>query len=183
MAKQTCVAAHSTDAEMRAFYTAVQLNKYLRCVLEFLCHDMSKPTIIYEDNQTTLDSMAAGHITSRVKHMAVPIAICHEDINKGNSQGEKIPGILNPSDLGTKPLPSSSFHRLSRQLRGQRYYPAAVSLHGRLMQVELVNQRVNEIDNTKLDGLINIHAYKNMALVYDNNEQSKLHLQLKRMAK
>ena len=47
MAKQTCVAAHSTDAEIRAFYTAVQLNKYLRCVLEFLCHDMSKlPNIL-----------------------------------------------------------------------------------------------------------------------------------------
>ena len=119
---------------------------------------MSKPTIIYEDNQAALDIMAAGHITSRVKHMDVPIAICHEDINKGNSKGEKIPGILNPSDLGTKPLPSSGFHHLSRQLRGQRYYPAADSLHGKLMQVELVNQRVNKIDNTKPDGLINIHA-------------------------
>ena len=46
------------------------------------------------------------------------------------------------------------------------------------MQVELVNQRINEIDNIKSDGLINIHAYKNMASVYDNKDQSKLHLQL-----
>ena len=51
------------------------------------------------------------------------------------------------------------------------------------MKVKLVNQRVNEIDNTKPDGLINIHAYKNMASVYDNKEQSKLHLQLKRKPK
>ena len=51
------------------------------------------------------------------------------------------------------------------------------------MKVELVNQRVNEIDNIKPDGLISIHAYQNMASVYDNKEQSKLHLQLKRMPK
>ena len=142
---------------------AVQLNKYLRCVLEFLCHDMSKPTIIYEDNQAALDIMAAGLITSCVKHMAIPIAICHEDINKGNSKGEKIPGTLNPADIGTKPLPSSSLHCLSRQLRGQKCYPAVDSLHGQLMQVKLVNQSVNEIDNNKSDGLINIRTYKDMA--------------------
>ena len=86
MAKQNCVAAHSTDAEIRAFYTAVQFNKDMRCVFEFLYHDMSKPTAIYEDNQAALDIMAAGHITSRVKHMVVPIAIIHEEINNGNAK-------------------------------------------------------------------------------------------------
>ena len=48
MAKQTCVAAHSTDAEIRAYFSGVQLNKYLRCVQTLLRHDMSKPTIIYK---------------------------------------------------------------------------------------------------------------------------------------
>ena len=48
--KQTCVAAHSTDAEIRAYYSDIQLNKYIRCVQTFLPHDMTKPTIIYEDN-------------------------------------------------------------------------------------------------------------------------------------
>ena len=47
-AKQTCVAAQSTDAEVRAFYISIQINKYLRCVLQFLCHGMTKPTTIYE---------------------------------------------------------------------------------------------------------------------------------------
>ena len=106
---------------------------------------MSKPTIIYEDNQAALDIMAAGHITSWVKHMAVPIAICHEDIKAGNSKGQKILGILDPSDLVTTPLPSSSYHRQSRQLCGQRYYPAPGTLHYKLLQVKLVNQRINEV--------------------------------------
>ena len=184
MAKQTCVAAHSTDAEIRAYFSGVQLNKYLRCVQTFLRHDMSKPTIIYEDNQAALDIMAAGHITSRVKHMAVPIAICHEDIKEGNSVGEKILGILNPADLGTKPLPSSSYHRQSRQLRGQRYYPAPGTLHYELLQVNLVNQRINEVENGKSDGLVNIHAFRTMtSAISDNKNQVKLDPQLKHAPK
>jgi hypothetical protein len=33
---------------------------------------------VYEHNHTTLDIMAVGHITSRLKHKAVPITIIHE---------------------------------------------------------------------------------------------------------
>ena len=79
---------------------------------------MTKLTTIYEDNQAALNIMAAGHITSRVKHMVVPIAIIHEEINNGNAKGEKISGKLNPADIGTKPLLASSLHRLLHQLRG-----------------------------------------------------------------
>ena len=99
MQKQTCIAAHSTDAEIRAYFSAVQLNKYVRCVLQFLCHDMRLPTTIYEDNQPALDIMTAGHITTQVKHMAIPIAIIHKDCNDGNSRGEKISTVLNVSDI------------------------------------------------------------------------------------
>ena len=36
MGKQTCVTAHSTDAEIRVYYTAEQINKYLRMVDEYM---------------------------------------------------------------------------------------------------------------------------------------------------
>ena len=51
------------------------------------------------------------------------------------------------------------------------------------MQVELVNQRINEIENNKSDGLINLQSHKNMTTVYDNKEQSKLQLQIGKMQK
>jgi hypothetical protein len=41
---------------------------------------MTKPTTIYEDNQAALDIMVIGHIAIRVKHIAVPMVIIHEDI-------------------------------------------------------------------------------------------------------
>ena len=84
MGKQTSIAAHSTDAEVRAFYTATLLNGYLRSVAEYLQIPMQgRPTDIYEDNQPARDIIEAGQITSRVKHMATATAIIHEEYKKG----------------------------------------------------------------------------------------------------
>jgi hypothetical protein len=111
---------------------------------------MTKPTAIYDGNQAALGIMAARHLTSRVQHKAVPIAIIREEeIKNGNAKGKKIPEKLNQSDIGTKPLSVSSLHIFSSYLRGQQYYPAPDQKHGRLIQLELVNH--NEIENEKSD--------------------------------
>ena len=67
--------------------------------------------------------------------------------------------------------------------RDTGYCPATDSTHDRLMQVELVNQRINKIKNNKSDGLINLQSRNNMITVYDNKEQDKLQLQLRNMPK
>ena len=145
--KQSCMAKDSTDAELRAFFTGMIKNRYYRPVLEWMKCPLPGPTTIFEDNQPAIDVMKSGQISGRVKHMAVPIAMIHEDIKNENSIPKKIPGTINPSDLGTKPLPGSSLHRHSRWLRGQRFYPAPNTEHGRLLQVEMVNQRLTEFDS------------------------------------
>ena len=117
---------------------------------------MTKPTTIYGDTQIALDVMAAGNITRRVKRMAVHIAIIHKVIKIGNEKGEKISGKFNPADIGTNPLPASTLHRLSRQLRGQGYYTVPDSEHGRVMQVELVHKHINETENNKSNRSINL---------------------------
>ena len=173
MGKQTCIAAHSTDAEVRAFYTATLLNGYLRSVAEYLQIPMQgRPTDIYEDNQPAIDIIEAGQITSRVKHMATAIAIIHEEYKKGTVRPVKIKGTLNPSDMGTKPLPSTSHHRHFRQMRGQRYYPSPTSLHGELMQVSLVVQRHTEFDS-EIKTKINFEEMRNKMAVYDGKETNE----------
>ena len=104
MGNQTCVAANSTDAIGCAFYTAVQMKKYLLLVDEWLNLPFKKAIIIWEDNQPLIDILKAGHITGLAKHMAVTIAICHREIKLSRCEQKKILGIINPSDLGTKPL-------------------------------------------------------------------------------
>ena len=138
MAKQTCVAAHYTDSEIRAHFLEVQLNKYLRCVQTFLRHDMTKPAIIYGDNQAALDIMAAGHITSRVKHMAVPIKIF-------------VPSIFNSETIlpNLALLPPASIHtqytsdKIVSQLRTTwSYWRASVLPASKLLLKKCVHAQV-----------------------------------------
>ena len=166
MGKQSCIAAHSTDAEIRAFFSAMMLNRYFRPILEYLRIPLHEPTVIWEDNQPAIDNMTANQITSRVKHMAVPIAMINEDIQKGLCVPKKISGILNPSDIGTKPLPASALHRHWRFGCGHRFYPSAQSEHGILMQVERVLQRMTEFD-TASPSYLDYKQIRDFAAVYD----------------
>ena len=167
MGTQLCVAVHSTESEIRAYYTGVQFLKYFCLLLTWLGHHMSDPTTIFEDNQPAIDIMQGGQITSRVKHMAVPIAITQEAIDQAILKISKIDGRLNPPDCGTKPLPSSSLHRHARWLRGQRFYPSPMSEHGILMEVARVNQRINDIENNRPQDLINLKDLEDVGAIYD----------------
>ena len=111
--------------------------------------------------------MKGGQITSRVKHMAVPIAIIQEACDQAILDISKIDGRLNPPDMGTKPLRSSSLHRHARWLRGQRFYPSPMSEHGILMEVARVNQRINDIEHNRPDNLIKLKDLDDVGAVYD----------------
>ena len=106
--------------------------------------------------------------------MAVPIAMINEDIQQGTCIPKKISGILNPADIGTKPLPASTLHRHWRFGRGHRFYPPVESEHGTLMQVDKVLQRMTEFD-TASPSYINYKQMRNFAAVYDtkNVEEKK----------
>ena len=99
--------------------------------------------------------------------MAVPIAITQEAIDQAILKISKIDRRLNPPDCGTKPLPSSSLYRHARWLRGQRFYPSPMSEHGILMEVTRVNQRINDIENNRLQDLINLKDLEYVGAIYD----------------
>ena len=60
MAKQTCVTAHSTDAEIRAFHQGCKICRYLHVACDFFKVPLPAPTVIWEDNQAACDIMGAG---------------------------------------------------------------------------------------------------------------------------
>ena len=171
MGKQSCVAAHSTDAEIRAFYSAMLTNRAIRPICEFMGIPNRGPTPIHEDNQPAIDIMVAGQITSRVKHMAIPVKMIAEDIEMKRVEPKKISGLINSPDIGTKPLPAQSHHRFFRQLRGQRFYPDPSTEHGKLMQVDMVSHRLTEFDSqgaSKIDP----HRMQHKSAVYDNKDKA-----------
>ena len=67
MGPQSCTAAHSTDAEIQAQFTAAMRNRHLHPIMEWLHMPLAGPTGIWEDNQPAIDIVSAGHITGRVQ--------------------------------------------------------------------------------------------------------------------
>ena len=139
MEKQNVIALHSTDAEVRAFFTATKMNNYLRDICTYLEITQDQPTIIYEDSQPCIDILRSNSITSRVKHMAVTVGYCHQEIELEKATPKKIKTTLNIADLGTKPLAAPSHHRHYEYARGVRYYPPPSSEHAKLMDLESHN--------------------------------------------
>ena len=65
------------------------MNKYLSLVDEWLRLLSKEANFIYEDNQPLIDILNAGQIMGCVKHMAVPLAICHREIILGHCEPKK----------------------------------------------------------------------------------------------
>ena len=175
MDKQSYMAAHSNDAGIRDYFTAMMTNRYLRPVLAWLWCPLPGPTTIREDNHPAIDIMMAGHISSRVKHMAVPIVMIYEDIQQQSSQPKNIPGVLNPGNLGVKPLPlaASSLHYNAHQVCGHQHLPFPTSEHGKSLQVEMVNQWLTAFDSV-LPSKFNYGKSGGWTAVRDGKEQSDL---------
>eukprot|EP00978_Attheya_sp_CCMP212_P001980 scaffold4085_cov33-Attheya_sp.AAC.1 len=63
--KQLATAAHSTDAELRSMFTAVKTTLAHQAFMMHLGYGPPKPTRHHEDNQPSIDIVAANQVTSR----------------------------------------------------------------------------------------------------------------------
>ena len=138
MKQDRCVALNSTDAETRCVLSGVRRGLYLQDVAHFLGLPLKdlRPTPIFEDSQPCIDICEAKTVTSRVKHIAVPIHFIHEKINDGRFKMYKIGTNLNPSDSGTKPSPAPTHFRHFDYTIGVRFYPPADTEHYKLLQLD-----------------------------------------------
>ena len=67
----------------------------------------------------------------------------------------------------------SSLHQHWRQGRGHRFYPSSATEHGKLMEVDRVNQRLSEFDNNNAPTLIDYQANRNIGAVYEDKGETK----------
>ena len=98
--------------------------------------DFVRPLQIFEDSQPCIDALKANTVTSRVKHIAVPIHYIHQQITAGKVDFQKIDTKLNLADSGTKPNPSPTHFRQWNQAIGVRFYPPKDSEHYKLLQLD-----------------------------------------------
>ena len=139
MQQQKCVALHSTDSEIRGAFAATKEGTYLVDICTFmgLSNDIIRPLQIFEDSQPCIDTLKSNAVTSRAKHIAVPVKYINELILSGKIDVKKISTHLNMADSGTKPNPSSTHFRQFDQVIGVQFYPPKDSEHYKPLQLDM----------------------------------------------
>ena len=131
------IALHSTDAETLGFATATKRAMFYYDLSTFLKLPIAgRPVILYEDSQPCIDVVSSNAISSRVKHIAVPIAFANEKITFKIIQPEYINTTLQPADGGTKPQSSPTLERAFNYLIGVRNYPPPDSQHAQDLELD-----------------------------------------------
>lgn len=116
-------AAHSTDAELRAMFMALKRTVAFRHFLEYLgyAQALPAPTRHHEDNQPSINIISANKVTSRVRHVHIPICYMHYHYDCGTFAPSFCKGTLMCADICTKPTAGPLHHRHFNWLRGARF--------------------------------------------------------------
>ena len=115
--KQTTVALSTTEAEYVALSSAAQEAVCLRSLLDDLHIDISKPTLIYEDNQSAIAvAMSQNTVQKRRKHIDVRHHFIQEAIQNGTICVHYCPTDHMIADILTKPLARGQFETLRTRL-------------------------------------------------------------------
>jgi hypothetical protein len=135
--KKTCtIMTHTTDAEMKAQFTAVRRLQPIRRLLESMGYPCQKPTPAYTDNAAVAAVIDAKRMTPRCRHIDIPIAYLHQekDLSYSNALLRTTQMI---ADLGTKPLVTLLHRRFKYWISGACFIPQIGTLHHTLLEMDL----------------------------------------------
>mmetsp|Transcript_9724 Transcript_9724/g.9805 ORF Transcript_9724/g.9805 Transcript_9724/m.9805 type:complete len:420 (+) Transcript_9724:643-1902(+) len=116
--KQTVTADSSTVAEFIATHTAAQEIMWARSILGELGYPQEGPTLLREDNQSTIAMLNNDCHGSKTKHIDIRYNLIREQVQKGTIQLVYCPTEDMISDILTKPLAPKPFLRLKPKLLG-----------------------------------------------------------------
>eukprot|EP00956_Cyclotella_meneghiniana_P008309 scaffold11091_cov47-Cyclotella_meneghiniana.AAC.1 len=136
--QQRSIALHSTHSEILGSLAATKETGYLQDIYTHIGHPPSNifPFPIFLDSKPCIDALESNAVTTRVKHISVPIKYIHEKIAADRIKLHWIDTNLNLADSGTKPNPSPVLTRHYDFLIGVRFYPPPGSKHHELLQLD-----------------------------------------------
>jgi hypothetical protein len=100
--RSTITATSSTEAEFIAAVSSAKVAKYLCSVLAQLGFAQLAPTLIHEDNESTIKMVNAVKPTERSRHIDIQYFAIQDWRKAGQILLTHLPGIINPSDALTK---------------------------------------------------------------------------------
>lgn len=110
--KQKCVAHSSNEAE---YISASETGRDIKWMANFcseIGYSLTRPTVIYVDNQSAIQTANNRLISGRSKHIDLRYHFIRDEIAAGNIALKWIETTENLADLMTKPLPNATFVRL-----------------------------------------------------------------------
>jgi len=110
--KQPVVALSSTEAEFVATTEAAKEIVWCRLLLYDLGFPQSAPTVLFQDNQSTIKLLTDESYHAKTKHIDVRFHFVRELITDGVITPVYLSTTEMPSDLLTKSLPRTSFLRI-----------------------------------------------------------------------
>jgi hypothetical protein len=116
--KQNLVTLSSTEAEYVALHHAATEVVYLRRLLASLGYEQTEPTVIWQDNQSTMLWARGQRNHNRTKHLDVKYHYISELIQDGLVELKYMPTTEMIADLLTKPLINEMFTELTDHMLG-----------------------------------------------------------------
>jgi len=145
--KQTSCATSATDAETRQYYDAakrtLRIRNFLRQigltlpqaspVLPSFQLNYTLPTPIFEDNKGTRDMLAAGKVTSNLKHVDIPLTYLHSLHESSTITTLRAGSTTMVANFLTKQETGPQHLKSIRWISGRQYYPSRNSEHFKLL--------------------------------------------------
>ena len=116
--KAKCMAISSTEAEYLALCEAAKLVAWARQLLSELGYPQSAPTVVYEDNQSTIRMVNNGNDKGRTKHIDVRFHYVREMIENKQIVVQYKPTKEMVADILTKATSKPIFTQLRPHLLG-----------------------------------------------------------------
>lgn len=110
--KQKCVALSTAEAEYVALSSAAQESIWLRQLLMELGSSPETPTVIFEDNLSTIAMTKNPQFHGRAKHIDIKHHFIREQVSHGTVQLEYCPTTDMTADILTKGLSRETFVKL-----------------------------------------------------------------------
>jgi hypothetical protein len=116
--KQTITADYSTVAEFIAAHLATKEIMWARAMLAELGYPQENPTILYEDNKSTIAMINNDCNSQKTKHVDIKYNLVREQVHLNNIEMVHLATKEMTSDMLTKALQPTPFIHLRRKLLG-----------------------------------------------------------------
>jgi hypothetical protein len=116
--KAKIMAISSTEAEYIALFETAKIIAWARQFLNDLGFPQTSPTLLFEDNMSTILMVQNGNDKGKTKHMDVRYHYIKELVDHGKIILQHLPTTDMISDIFTKPLVSGPYLYLRKKLLG-----------------------------------------------------------------